>query len=135
MTEFFTSDLSLLGLFLSSLFSATVLPGGSELVLIGVLKLHPELVWPAVAIGTVGNTLGAMATFALSWVLPLKHEIKHVDKIKRYGTPVLLLSWLPFVGDALCLAAGLLRMNPWYSLLFIAIGKGARYAIIALSIQ
>lgn len=135
MTEFFSSDLSLWGLFLSSFLSATVLPGGSELVLIGVIKLHPDILWPAVAVGTLGNTLGAMATFAMSWVLPLKHEIKHADKIKRYGTPALLFSWLPLVGDALCIAAGFLRMNPWYSLLFIVIGKCARYAIIALSMQ
>ncbi|MFA6901638.1 MAG: YqaA family protein [Gallionellaceae bacterium] len=135
MMDFFTSDLSLWGLFLSSFLSATILPGGSELVLIGVIKLHPELLWPAVAIGTVGNTLGAMATFAMGWFLPLKHELKHADKIIRYGTPALLLSWLPLIGDALCLAAGFLRMNPWYSLLFIAIGKYARYAIIALTLQ
>ena len=134
MTDFFSSDLSLWGLFLSSFLGATVLPGGSEFVLAGVIKLHPELLWPAVAIGTVGNTLGAMLTFVMSWFLPLTHEIRHADKIKRYGTPALLLSWLPFVGDALCIAAGFLRMNPLYSLLFIAIGKGARYAIIALSI-
>ncbi|MDH4284957.1 MAG: DedA family protein, partial [Gallionellaceae bacterium] len=37
----FTSDLSLWGLFFSSFLSATVLPGSSELVLVGVLKLHP----------------------------------------------------------------------------------------------
>ena len=66
--------------------------------------------------------------------MPLKHEIKHADKIKRYGAPALLLSWLPFIGDALCIAAGFLRLNPWHSLLFIALGKFARYAIIALSI-
>ena len=65
MTELLTSNLSLWGLFLSSFLSATILPGGSELVLAGVIKLHPELLWPAVAIGTVGNTLGAMADFCL----------------------------------------------------------------------
>lgn len=134
LNQLINTDLSLWGLFLSSFLSATVLPGSSELVLIGVIKLHPELLWSAVAIGTVGNTLGAMATFAMSWVLPLKHEIKHADKIKRYGTPALLFSWLPLVGDALCIAAGFLRMNPWYSLFFIAIGKCTRYAIIALSL-
>ncbi len=135
LNHLFTSDLSLWGLFLSSFLSATILPGSSELVLVGVIRLHPELLWPAVAVGTLGNTLGAMATFAMSWFLPLKHELKHTDKIKRYGTPVLLLSWLPLAGDALCIAAGFLRMNPWYSLLFIAIGKCLRYAIIAWGMQ
>jgi membrane protein YqaA with SNARE-associated domain len=131
LNQFFSSDLSEWGLFISSFVSATLLPGSSELVLIGLLKLHPELHWTLVAIGTAGNTLGAMVTFALSWFLPLKHEIKHVDKVRHYGTPALLLSWAPFIGDVLVAAAGWLRLNPWHSLLFIALGKWARYAIIA----
>jgi membrane protein YqaA with SNARE-associated domain len=57
INQFFTSDLSLWGLFISSLLGATLLPGGSELVLVGVLQLHPELFWLALLIGTVGNTL------------------------------------------------------------------------------
>jgi membrane protein YqaA with SNARE-associated domain len=42
MAEFFTSDLSLWGLFISSCLAATLLPGGSEAVLFGVLKAYPE---------------------------------------------------------------------------------------------
>ena len=42
LTQYFTGDFSLWGLFFSSLLGATLLPGGSELVLVGVLKLHPE---------------------------------------------------------------------------------------------
>ena len=53
-----------------------------------------------------------MLTFWLSWIFPLKHEIRHTDKVKRYGAPALLLSWLPLLGDALCAAAGFLCLNP-----------------------
>lgn len=130
-TDFLNADLSLWGIFLSSFLSATILPGNSELVLLGVLKLHPELGWQAVSLATVGNTLGAMVTFWLSWILPLKHQLPHTGKIKRYGAPALLLSWVPIIGDALCAAAGFLRLNPWLSLLYIAIGKAVRYAVIA----
>jgi len=63
-TQLLSSDLSLWGLFLSSLLGATLLPGGSELVLAGVLQLHPELLWPALLVGTLGNTLGGMVSFA-----------------------------------------------------------------------
>jgi membrane protein YqaA with SNARE-associated domain len=132
MTDFFTSDLSLWGLFISSLLSATLLPGGSELVLLGVLKLHPELLWPALGIGTLGNTLGGMITFGMGWLLPQTQQLKHVEKLRRYGTPALLLAWTPLIGDALCLTAGWLRLNPWQSALFMACGKFARYYIIAL---
>lgn len=132
-TQLFTSDLSLWGLFLSSLFGATLLPGGSELVLIGVLKLHPELFWPALAIGTLGNTLGGMITFGMGFLLPQTQQLKHVDKVRRYGTPALLLAWAPLLGDALCLAAGWLRLNPWQAALWMMVGKFVRYAVIALA--
>ena len=131
MTDFFTSDLSLWGLFLSSLLSATLLPGGSELVLLGVLKLHPELLWPALTIGTLGNTLGGMITFGMGYIWPKTRQLKHIEKMRRYGTPALLLAWTPILGDALCLTAGWLKLNPWFAALFMATGKFARYYLIA----
>jgi membrane protein YqaA with SNARE-associated domain len=126
-----TSDLSLWGLFISSFLAATLLPGGSEAVLFGVLKLHPELFWPALLLGTVGNTLGGMVTFGMGWVLPQTQQLKHVEKVRRYGTPALILAWVPLIGDALCLAAGWLRLNWWQAALFMAVGKFARYWVIA----
>src|SRR5512135_2826582 len=133
-TQFLTSDISLWGLFISSFLAATLLPGGSEAVLIGVLKLHPELFWPALLLGTVGNTLGGMVTFGMGRMLPPTHKIRHVDRVQRYGTPALLLAWAPVIGDAFCLAAGWLRLNPLYAALFMAAGKFARYWVIAYGI-
>ena len=132
MTDFFSSDISLWGLFISSLLSATLLPGGSELVLIGVLKLYPELLWQAIAIGTLGNTLGGMITFGMGYLLPQTQQLKHVNKICRYGALALLLAWVPIIGDALCLTAGWLRLNPWHAALYMALGKFARYLVIGM---
>lgn len=134
LTELLGSDLSLWGLFISSLLGATLLPGGSELVLIGVLKLHPELFWPALLIGSLGNTLGGMISFGMGWMLPMTQQLKHVEKVRRYGTPALLLAWAPLIGDALCVAAGWLRLNPLYAALFMLIGKFARYALVAFAV-
>jgi len=128
-----TSDLSLWGLFISSFLAATLLPGGSEAVLFGVLKLHPELFWPALLLGTLGNTLGGLVTFGMGWMLPQTQQLKHVEKVRRYGTPALMLAWVPLIGDALCLAAGWLRLNWWQAALFMAIGKFARYWVIAVA--
>jgi membrane protein YqaA with SNARE-associated domain len=130
-----TETASLASLFISSLLGATLLPGGSELVLVGVLKLHPESFWPALLLGSLGNTLGGMITFGMGWVLPQTQQLKHVEKMRTYGTPALLLAWVPLVGDALCLAAGWLRLNWWQAALFMAIGKFARYWVIAAAIQ
>lgn len=129
-----TESASLLSLFASSFLAATLLPGGSEAVLFAVLKSYPETLWTALAVATLGNTLGGMVSFGMGWLLPQTQQLKHVEKVRKYGTPVLLLSWVPLIGDALCLAAGWLRLNPWQALLYIAIGKFARYWVIATAI-
>ena len=122
---------SLLSLFTSSLLGATLLPGGSEAVLFAVLKAYPDSLWLALLIGTLGNTLGGMISFGMGWLLPQTQQLKHVDKVRHYGTPALLLAWTPLLGDALCLAAGWLRLSWWQAALFMAIGKFARYCVIA----
>lgn len=133
-TELFTSDL-LWGLFLSSLLGATLLPGGSELVLAGVLGMHPELFWPALLVGTLGNTLGGMISFGMGWLLPQTQQLKHVERVRRYGAPALLLAWAPLLGDALCLAAGWLRLSWWQAALYMALGKFTRYGLVALAVS
>ena len=145
---------SLISLFISSFLAATLLPGGSEAALFAVLKAYPETLWYALVIASIGNTLGGMVTFGMGWLLPLRmggseaaehppaypsrvqtEQLKHVENLRRYGTPALLLAWVPLIGDALCLAAGWLRLNPWQAALFMAIGKFARYGLIALAMS
>jgi membrane protein YqaA with SNARE-associated domain len=122
---------SLSALFVSSFLAATLLPGGSEAVLFGVLRLHPAEFWPALAVATAGNTLGGMSSYLIGRLIPQTRPLRGLAAARQYGSPVLLLSWVPFVGDPLCVAAGWLRFNPWLALLFIAIGKFARYWVIA----
>ena len=126
---------SLYSLFISSFLAATLLPGGSEAILFGVLRAYPETLWLALIIATIGNTLGGMVTFGMGWLLPQTQQLKHVEKLRRYGTPALLLAWVPLIGDALCLTAGWLRLNWWQAALFMAIGKFARYWVIAMSMR
>src|SRR3972149_10808034 len=129
-----TDTASLISLFISSFLAATLLPGGSEAALFAVLKAYPETLWVALTIATIGNTLGGMVTFGMGWLLPQTQQLKHAEKLRIYGTPALLLAWVPLLGDALCLAAGWLRLNPWRAALFMAVGKFARYWVIALAI-
>jgi membrane protein YqaA with SNARE-associated domain len=123
---------SLWTLFASSFLAATLLPGGSEAVLFGVLKLHPGQLWAALAVATLGNTLGGLSSYLIGRLIPQKHTIKGLATVQRYGAPVLLLSWVPLIGDPLCVAAGWLRLNPWWSALSIAGGKFVRYWVIAV---
>jgi len=117
--------------FTSSFLAATLLPGGSELALYGVLKLHPETKWTAIALATAGNTLGALTSYAIGRVIPRSKPLRGLDVLQRYGAPALLLSWLPFIGDPLCVAAGWLRINVAAATVYIAAGKLARYVAVA----
>jgi membrane protein YqaA with SNARE-associated domain len=127
----FTADAGFLALFISSFVAATVLPGGSELVLIAVLARYPDSLWPALAIATLGNTLGALTSYMIGRLIPNRVDVRWLAQLHRYGYWALLFTWLPLVGDGLAIAAGWLRLSPWISTLAFAVGKGARYLVVA----
>jgi membrane protein YqaA with SNARE-associated domain len=127
----FSAEAGLWGLFVASFVAASLLPGGSELVLIALLHRHPDLFWPAVGVATLGNTGGAMTSYLIGRLIPNRVQHRSIATLQRYGYWMLLLSWAPIVGDALCVAAGWLRFNPWASLLVIGVGKFARYLAVA----
>lgn len=130
---------SLLMLFTSSFLAATLLPGGSEAVLFAVLTAYPDLYWPALAYASVGNTLGGMSSYAIGLFIPdektlLKRSggnMRSLRWVRNHGSPILLLAWVPIIGDLLCVAAGWLRINWLLVMLFMAIGKSVRYWAIA----
>jgi membrane protein YqaA with SNARE-associated domain len=124
--------MELAGLFLSSFLAATLLPGGSEVALFALLKLHPEQTVPALILATIGNTLGGMTTYAMARLLPQKLMPQKSAMVARHGAPALLFAWMPIVGDALCAAAGWLRLSWLPCMLWMALGKGARYVIVAM---
>ncbi|WP_117233739.1 YqaA family protein [Vibrio maerlii] len=130
------SDSALWVLFFSGFLSATLLPGGSEAGLIATLSLAQDPVWVIIAVATVGNTLGGLTNYWLGLWLPNrtqqeKHGHKAMKWLENHGYWALLMSWLPVIGDPLCLAAGWLRMRFIPSLIMIAIGKMVRYSLLA----
>jgi membrane protein YqaA with SNARE-associated domain len=122
----------LLAVLAASFVAATLVPLSSEAVLFGYLKLHPEHAPLAVALATLGNTAGGMTTYLIGRLVPEKKpDTRALAWLHRYGAPATLFAWLPIAGDALCAAAGWLRVNWLAALLFMAAGRLARYLIIA----
>ncbi len=126
-------------LFTVALLSATLLPLGSEGLLLYDISQNysPMLLW---IFATAGNTLGSIVNY---W-LGLKGEIylekkgylsaKKMERANiffdKYGGWTLLLSWVPIIGDPLTFIAGVLRYNfKWFTLI-VAVAKGTRYAVI-----
>lgn len=127
------SDFSLLaGLGASAFLSATLLPGNSELAFGALLALRPALWLPALIIAALANTAGGLTSFWLGRLARKPAEARWLPRLERYGAPLLLLSWVPLIGDALCVAAGWLRLPPLPVALWMLVGKATRYAAIAL---
>ncbi|ELY2732640.1 DedA family protein [Cronobacter sakazakii] len=127
--------LSLFSLFTSSFLSATLLPGSSEAVLVALLVSVKTAPWLLVLTATIGNSLGGLTNVILGRLFPLRESSRWQERaqgwLQRFGAPALLLSWLPLVGDLLCLLAGWLRL-PWGPVIFfLCLGKALRYIIIA----
>jgi len=128
----FTAEASLWTLLFGSFVAATLVPVSSELMLFAVLRAHPDLLLPALLVATTGNTAGGMVSYAMGRFIPHRHTVPHEDRLQRHGASLLLLSWVPLAGDALCVGAGWLRLVWWKCLLAMAIGKAARYVVVAM---
>ena len=122
----------LAGLFAASFLAATLIPLPSEAALFAYLQFHPDRAVLAVAVATIGNTAGGMTSYFVGRLIPRKAlDEKALSRLRRYGAPVTLLAFLPVIGDALCVAAGWLRV-PWLAALaFMAAGRLGRYAAVA----
>ena len=128
-----------LTLFLVSLLSATLLPLGSEALLLYDFSLgHSVLcLW---TVATVGNTLGAIVNYWLGmkgevWLeknghLSSEKMQKAHWRFEKWGGWVLLLSWAPIIGDPLTFIAGVLRYDFTKFLLIVVFAKGMRYAAV-----
>lgn len=120
----------LAGLFGAAFVSATILPGNSEAALLALLHFQPQAVWPALFVATLGNVLGGLTTVWLGRRLPRPPEGRAGRLAQRFGPPCLLLSWFPLVGDALCGVAGWLRWSWGAVLVWVTLGKAARYVVL-----
>ena len=133
--------LSYLFIFLVSFLSATILPLGSEGLLLyyandATLSVFYLWIW-----ASLGNTLGGLTNWFLGLYLirfehkkwfPMKASTRQKAELffNKYGIWSLLFTWLPVVGDGIALVSGMLRTPIWYFLPLVLIGKAARYALI-----
>lgn len=129
--------------FVVSFVSATLLPLGSEPAVFGLVKLNPDLFWPAVLVATVGNTLGGALDWAMGYgansvrrkYSESNSQMRALRWLEKLGPKACLLAWLPAVGDPLCTVAGWLRLPFWPCVLYMAIGKFARYVTMTAALM
>jgi len=128
-------------LFFVSFLASTLLPLGSEWLLVMMLLGGYEPLY-SVAVATVGNYLGAVVTYLIgiwggSWLIERVMRVSPEQQerarnyYRRYGAFTLFFSWLPIIGDPLCLVGGMLRINFGLFSLLVASGKLTRYTVTA----
>ncbi|MDA3834048.1 MAG: DedA family protein, partial [Spirochaetales bacterium] len=97
---------------------------------------------PVVAVATLGNCLGGWTTYGIGFlgatflttkILRISEQDtgKAMTLYQKYGSWSLLLSWVPIIGDPLCLIAGSLKLHPLIFSFFVFTGKGVRYGLLA----
>lgn len=143
---FFSEENQLISMFFSAFLSATVLPGNSELIfstlvsknlLVSQTIFSINILW-LVSIATLGNSLGSIVTYAMGLLIPKPVNLQNrttrwaLYLCEKYGVFALILASLPIIGDVLCGIAGWLRLNIWQVLIFITLGKLARYVLLLL---
>ncbi|MDE0800851.1 MAG: DedA family protein [Rhodospirillaceae bacterium] len=133
--------LILVSVFCTAFLAATILPFSSELVVATAMadeRVHLVALW---ASATAGNTLGAVVNYWLGrgatryqdkqWFPASQTQMDKAEAwFNRYGIWSLLLTWIPIGGDALTVIAGLLRIRLDIFVIFVGLGKGARYAVV-----
>lgn len=138
------TDAALYGaLFLVAFASATLIPGQSEAVLVGLL-LADHSPWLLLAVASTGNVLGSVFNWAIGrgverfrhrrW-FPVKPQMLNRTQgwYARYGKWSLLLSWAPVIGDPLTIVAGVMRERLAVFLLLVTIAKAGRYLVLVLA--
>jgi membrane protein YqaA with SNARE-associated domain len=125
----------------STFLSATLLPGTSEVALVGFLAAGKGEPAALIAVATAGNVLGSAMNWVIGRFFPrfrdrrwfpvnARSYDRAVGWYGRYGVWSLLFAWLPVVGDPLSLVAGALRSDFRLFLLLVTVGKAARYLLI-----
>lgn len=136
----------LISLFFVAFFSATILPGVSEAYMLGLYYTGNFSAEILVIVGAFGNVCGSLTNWLLGkYLLHFKDRKwfpaneKQLQKATNYyhkwGLWSLLFTWLPVVGDAISLAAGIFKANIWLFVILVTIGKSARYIFVMLAAQ
>ena len=136
-----------MSLFVGSVLASTILPGGVEVLLYFLATSGDYSFTQLLITATIGNSLGGIITFVMGGLLYrgvnrfsaartggkrawFKLDESSVTRARKWGIPILLLSWMPVIGDPLCIAGGYLRFAFWPSCIAITLGKFGRYVVL-----
>ncbi|MFZ2100846.1 MAG: YqaA family protein [Oricola sp.] len=130
------------GLFALAFLAATIFPAQSEAGLAALVAAGEFPLVTLIAVASAGNTLGAVVNWAIGrgiesfrhrkWFPASEAQLDRATRwYSRWGRWSLLLSWMPFGGDALTVVAGVLREPLPSFIAIVALAKTLRYIAVA----
>lgn len=132
----FLEGLGLLGLFIGSFLAATIVPFSADVLMVGMLVADGDMV-AVITVATLGNWIGGLTSYWVGragrweWIerLHVRRETleRQKSKIDRFGAPIALLTWVPFIGDVFAVALGFYRVKFVPMAIYMFIGKCGRF--------
>ena len=132
----FLAQYGLIGLFIGSFLAATVVPFSADVLLIGMLAAGANPT-ATIIVATTGNWLGGITSYGIGragkweWIEKLRVSRESLEKqqkrIERFGAPIALLTWVPFIGDVFAVALGFYRVKFVPAMLWMLVGKATRF--------
>jgi membrane protein YqaA with SNARE-associated domain len=143
VAEQLVNGLGLAGLFVAALLAASLLPFPVEAVVPLMMARGYSPVW-IVLVGTSGGYVGSLVNYRLAskgeqwWRQRHPKRSGLLDRVDavftRRGSPVLVLSWLPIVGELITVAGGLARVPLRTFSFWTILGRAIRMtALVGLS--
>ncbi|AAM06917.1 TPA: DedA family protein [Methanosarcina acetivorans] len=139
----FIVDYGYLHLFILSFLASTVLPFGSEALVIA-LVYQGFSPFAVVMVATTGNFLGSCTTYYLGlkgrnvldrYLSPSPEKLEKSERLfNKYGVYTLLFTWVPGIGDVITMVAGLMQLSFRSFSILVFLGKFGRYLVLAYSV-
>ncbi|WP_340820288.1 YqaA family protein [Methanolobus sp. WCC4] len=129
------------GLFIASFLASTILPLGSEAFVVLLISKGFDTL-PIIMVASVGNYLGSCTTYYVGlrgrtdiierFFSISEEQLKRTDSMfSKYGTFLLLFTWMPLIGDAIAATGGVLKLDFRTFSIYVFLGKFARYVTLA----
>ncbi|TAN46491.1 MAG: DedA family protein [Candidatus Methanoperedens sp.] len=127
------------GLFIASFLASTILPFGSEGIVV-LLVSQGFNAMAVVIVASTGNFFGACTSYYLGskgqgyiekYLRFDRRELEKAEKyFSKYGSYVLLFTWVPLIGDAITVTGGLLKLKFIKFAILVFTGKFLRYLAV-----
>ena len=128
-------SLGLFGFFLAALLAASVLMFPME-ALVPVMVTQGYSSLGIIVAGTLGGYVGSLVNYYVAfrgeewWRTRNPTRTRHLERMhvafERWGSPLLVLSWLPVLGEVLTLVAGVAKVRLAVFTFWTVLGRALR---------